>query len=102
MNKTDDRITWSPQGELTIFNAAEAKSDLMQQLAAASYLEVDLSGVEEIDTAGFQLLLMAIREAEARNTSISFSQWSDPVDAALELTGTRQLMEDISMTADHL
>lgn len=54
------------EGDVTIYNAAEFKRQLMDQLGAAPVVEVNLSRVGEMDTAGFQVLYLAKREA-ARN-----------------------------------
>ena len=50
-------------GEMTIYHAAEMKGELLSCLDRSTEVEIDLSGVSEIDTAGFQLLLLAKREA---------------------------------------
>jgi anti-sigma B factor antagonist len=51
------------QGAMTIYEAAEDKRRLLAALARGAELEIDLSGVSEMDTAGIQLLLLAKREA---------------------------------------
>ncbi|TXT20679.1 MAG: STAS domain-containing protein [Gallionellaceae bacterium] len=50
-------------GEMTIYHAAEMKGELLLCLERGAEVEIDLSEVGEIDTAGFQLLLLAKREA---------------------------------------
>ena len=45
--------------DLTIYNALEQKQQLLDALSATSRLELDLSQVAEIDTAGLQLLILA-------------------------------------------
>lgn len=60
--KPANRITISE--DMTIYNAAAQKEQLVGALAAATgRLEIDLSAVTEIDTAGFQLLMLIKREA---------------------------------------
>ncbi|KAI5912783.1 lipid asymmetry maintenance protein MlaB [Thauera sp. 2A1] len=50
--------------DLTIYHAAAQKQQFIDALAAApEQLDIDLSGVAEIDTAGFQLLMLVKREA---------------------------------------
>lgn len=51
------------QGAMTIYEAAEQKQTLLGALERCADLEIDLSGVSEMDTAGIQLLLLAKREA---------------------------------------
>lgn len=51
------------QEEMTIYHATEQKQLLMAALDATEALELDLSQVGEIDTAGLQLLLLVKREA---------------------------------------
>lgn len=48
---------------MTIYDAGDIKSRLMASLHGASLLELDLSHVTEMDTAGFQLLVMAKQES---------------------------------------
>jgi len=50
-------------GEMTIYHAAEMKRELLPWLDRSTEVEIDLSEVSEMDTAGFQLLLLAKREA---------------------------------------
>lgn len=52
-----------PEGEMTIYNAAAIKTSLMNALQKGKEIEIDLAKVGEIDSAGFQLLLLAKREA---------------------------------------
>ena len=48
-------------GELTIYTVAETKTGLAEAMIGADQVEVDMSGVTEIDTAGLQLMLIAKR-----------------------------------------
>jgi anti-anti-sigma factor len=51
------------EGELTIHTAADRRAALLAMIEVEGELELDLSGVTELDTAGLQLLLLARREA---------------------------------------
>jgi anti-anti-sigma factor len=59
-------------GELTIYTASQAKREIPPLLAKHEALEVDLSGVEELDTAGVQVLLWLKRGGVARGRSLPF------------------------------
>ncbi len=72
--------------ELTIFTAMSQKSALLAFLNADDNLEIDLSKVEEMDTAGLQLLILIKREAAQLGKSISFVMHSKVVLEILELT----------------
>lgn len=52
-----------PEGEMTIYNAVSMKPHLIDTLHKCDRMEIDLAKVGEIDSAGFQLLLLAKREA---------------------------------------
>ena len=52
-------------GELTIYTAAEVKAALAEVMIKSGQIEVDLSGVTEIDTAGLQLMLIVKRNPES-------------------------------------
>lgn len=51
-------------GSMNIYNAVEIKGRLMDGLRAAPILELDLSHVSEVDTAGIQLLILVKRESQ--------------------------------------
>jgi anti-anti-sigma factor len=61
---TDGAVHLILDGPMTIYNAGEIKAQLLGALQSSSILEVDLSHVGEMDTAGFQLLVMAKRETQ--------------------------------------
>ena len=52
-------------GDMTIYTAADLKAELMTHLAQPGELEIDLSEVSEVDSAGLQLLILAKRENRA-------------------------------------
>lgn len=72
-------------GDLNIFNAAEQAQRLLAALDAGSEVDVDLSGVTEIDSAGVQLMVAAKREALARNKPLRFTNHSPAVFDIFEL-----------------
>ena len=74
------------EGELTIFSAAGLKQRLLDVLVSGNTeVEVDLSRVSEIDSAGIQLMVAAKREAAARNMSLRFTNHSAAVFNLIEL-----------------
>jgi anti-anti-sigma factor len=50
-------------GNLTIYEASAHKDRLISALADCQILELDLSEVAEMDSSGFQLLVLAKQEA---------------------------------------
>ena len=73
------------EGEMTIFNATELKENLIDNLAACSELEIDLSQVSEMDTTGLQLLLLIYKEASLLNKSLRLTAYSPSVAAVFDL-----------------
>ena len=73
------------KGELSIYSVAALRSQLLDALDAASEVEVDLSAVGEIDSAGVQLMVAAKREAALRQKALRFSGHSPTVIDVLEL-----------------
>lgn len=73
------------EGEMSVYRAAELKQQLLEQLEMSPQLELDLSAVSEIDTAGLQLLLLARREARARDGDLRIVAQSAAVDDMLIL-----------------
>jgi ABC-type transporter Mla MlaB component len=72
-------------GELTIQTAAEQCPLLLAALAKNNTLRVGLAGVNEVDTAGLQILLAVRREAERLGGAVEFRDASDPVREALAI-----------------
>jgi anti-anti-sigma factor len=72
-------------GEMTIYQAAEMKQKLLRSLARSAEMEIDLSGVSEIDTAGFQLLLLAKREAAFAGKALRLVAHSPATLAVLDM-----------------
>lgn len=72
-------------GEMTIYAAAELKPRLLGPIESCAKIEIDLTGVGEIDTAGLQLLILAKRQAIAAGKSLRLTGHSGPVTELLEL-----------------
>lgn len=77
----------SINGEFTIFTANALKARLIEAIAAdeTKDIDVDLSDVTEIDSAGLQLMVMAKREAAACGKSVRFCNHSGPVLDLIDL-----------------
>lgn len=73
------------EGELNIYRAAELKELLLTPLYQGLSLEVDLSAVAEIDTAGVQLLLLAKRTAREHACELRLVAHSPAVVDVFEL-----------------
>ena len=71
-------------GALDIYNAAEQRQHLLDALGAGKEVEIDLSQVSEIDSAGVQLMIAAKREAAAQDKTLSFTGQSQTVCDVLE------------------
>lgn len=81
-------------GEMTIYTAADLKQRLLDQLAGAGSLELDLSQVAEMDSAGLQVLLMAKAEAGRHAVELQVSNYSRAVFDVLELLGMQSDFSD--------
>jgi anti-anti-sigma factor len=69
-------------GELTINTVNEIKARLMLAMAGHDKTDIDLGRVEELDSAGLQLMLMAKRGA---GKTVRFVNHSDAVLRLLDL-----------------
>ena len=82
-------------GPFTIFEAAELKTEMLAALYdAGPTLEIDLSGVEEVDSAGMQLLLLLKREATRCQQQLVYSRHSPAVISVIELLELGQHLGD--------
>jgi anti-sigma B factor antagonist len=73
------------EGELTIYTAADLKVKIVTAFAAEQPIEIDLSQVDEIDSAGLQLLILAKREAAAAGRALSLVKHSQAVVECLDM-----------------
>lgn len=81
-------------GELAVFTVHALKERLMAALDGAQPLDVDLSGVTEVDGAGLQLLVALRKEAARRGLALRFKGHTDAVVEALALTDLGTQLED--------
>ena len=75
----------APEGELTIFTAADLKAQLAAALEVSPELEINLSQISEMDSAGLQLLIVAKNECQARNGSLRLTGHSPAVMEVLDI-----------------
>ncbi|WP_295999828.1 STAS domain-containing protein [Rugamonas sp.] len=52
-------------GEMTIYRAADLKTEVLEAVRKNAVLELDLSGISELDSAGLQVLMVAKQAATA-------------------------------------
>jgi anti-anti-sigma factor len=73
-------------GELTIYTAAQEKHVLQQLLETEDALEINLSQVSEMDSAGLQVLIVLKQEAARQNKKLHYSMHSKAVLDVLEMS----------------
>lgn len=89
------------QDEMTIYNASEHKQALAQFLKTSKELQLDLSGVGEIDSAGVQILLFLKKEAVKHAVKLTLIQHSQAVVEVLELLNlSKHFGDPIVISAD--
>jgi anti-sigma B factor antagonist len=71
-------------GDMTIYHAQELKSALLDALSDCEELEINLAEVSDMDTAGFQLLVMAKRSALAADKQLTLTAHSPVVIEVLD------------------
>lgn len=81
--------------ELNIYQAAECAADLRRLLAdpvyAQAQLLLDLSQVQELDTAGLQLLIQVQRHCASREAPLRFVKPSPVVREMAQLLGLQEI-----------
>ena len=90
-NRSAPRNRLAIVDDMTIYNAVTQKQQLLDSLESCSELEIDLSAVNEMDTAGLQLLIMIKREAQRLGKQAHFSAHS---------TAVRQIVDFFNMAAE--
>ncbi len=72
-------------GVLTIYTVAEARHEIPARMDKHKAHVLDLSGLEELDTAGAQLLLWLKREAANRGSALALAHHSPAVVEVFDL-----------------
>ena len=86
------------EGPLTIYTASEQKEVLLSLFPLAHEVELDLSNVDELDSAGLQLLILIKRESFKEGTQLVLSNPSPTVTEALRLSGLDDYFANPSFT----
>ncbi|OYY93794.1 MAG: hypothetical protein B7Y41_10030 [Hydrogenophilales bacterium 28-61-23] len=73
------------EGAVTIYSAQELKDQLLVAVRDNPELQLDLSQVTELDSAGLQLLYLAKREAARGSHSLRIVAHSDAVREVFDL-----------------
>jgi anti-sigma B factor antagonist len=72
------------QGEMTIYTALDLRQALVPCLDRAARVDIDLSEVNEMDSAGVQLLMLMKREMAGRGTSLMLTAHSQAVTDVID------------------
>ena len=70
--------------DLTIYHALELKPTLLDALANTQELELNLSQVSEMDTAGLQLLILLKKEAQRAGKCVRIVAHSQAVSSVID------------------
>jgi len=84
--KLDDIVTKiTVQDEMTIYTVLEHKNTLLPQLKEGHELQLDLSKVSEMDSAGAQLLIFMKQESLRLNNHFTLVHHSEAAVEVIEL-----------------
>lgn len=81
----DDVCRIRIEGDMTVYNALDLKHELAPCLSKAPHLELDLSQVNEMDSAGLQLLILLKREATKRGMRLALISHSPAVTDVIDI-----------------
>jgi anti-sigma B factor antagonist len=71
--------------DMNVYSAVEHKKMLLKALDGCQELDIDLSHVSEIDSAGFQILLLTKREALKASKTVRLTGHSKAVTELIDL-----------------
>jgi len=75
----NDKMVLRLNGNLTIYEISDIQKEIINSFAGDMNLEIDLSGVEECDTAGIQVLLSLASSAKDIKKKFTVLKISDAV-----------------------
>ena len=86
--------THALNGELTIYTAAAEKQALQAFIETGDELELNLSQVSEMDSAGLQVLIALKQETAKRNKKLAYVMHSKAVIDVLEMSNMTSIFGD--------
>lgn len=92
--KSDQPCSFVIEGEMNIYTALALKDRLLSPLDQCADMELDLSGVTDIDSAGVQLLILAKNECGARGKELRITGHSAPVKEIMDLYNLESYIGD--------
>jgi phospholipid transport system transporter-binding protein len=98
IERTDDRLVLS--GAITFDDALEWRESVVKEIDRDG-LVIDLSGVNEADSAALSLLLEWQREAKARGFAVRYANLPDTIRSLAEVYGVASLIPSIDTPASH-
>jgi len=87
--------------DLTIYHALDLKQQLIAALHDSEAIELDLSHVREIDTAGLQVLILLKREASQQHKDVLISACSPAVHQTISFCNLSKFFGDPAVTVEH-
>jgi len=101
VTKKGKKKALSLTGELTIYNALEFKQQLTTHMQDITELELDLSDVSELDTSGFQILLMVKNYLQDKKIDMKMINHSKSVIEVLDLYNMLSVFGDPVVLSEH-
>ncbi|MEQ5835198.1 STAS domain-containing protein [Marinobacter sp. NFXS9] len=99
LNAAADHRVWQPEASLTIYDIRQVHEQALADLPATGRVSIDLSNVEEIDTAGLQWLIFFSRCLAQRELGGQVLAVSGAVDDFLTLMRGREALQFTHPTA---
>lgn len=85
--KDKGKVSFTIEGDISIYSVKDLKDELSKHFENNKNMEIDLSAVDKLDTAGFQLLLMARKELESKDKKLSIINPSSETERIFKLYG---------------
>ena len=97
----NDKSSLSIDGDLTIYSVQQYQKSLVDKFSADKMLELDLSGVDEIDISGLQLLAAISKQLSNSGNEMIITQASDVATEALDTSCLLTDMKDVLAGENH-
>ena len=97
---TKGKCTARIEGTLTIYSVAQDTEKLLAPLTRCQRMDLDLSGITEFDSAGFQALSLLKRTAQEADINLDVKNCSTTVQDVLDIYGMSDQLEAVSALTD--
>lgn len=90
--KQGDSVVLAVDGRIDTITAPELQKEVLHAFQKGNVVEMDLTKVEYVSSAGLRVLLIGQKTAKGKGGSFTLTNVCEPVMAVFEMTGFKSIL----------